>query len=62
MFIEAKRTHIPAETSFVKKKYLDIRYAPEGDWMLPTFFTPDGKWKTDTEEDTAAKRILKGLL
>ena len=44
-FIDQKRRHIPADTAFVRRKYLDIPYAPQGEWMLPGFFTPDGKWK-----------------
>ena len=27
-FIEQQRTHIPAETGFIKRKYLDLQYAP----------------------------------
>lgn len=54
-FIDQKRQHIPADTSFVKRKFLDIRYAPEGNWMSPDFYTPDGQWKTkDDEDDTAS--------
>jgi len=51
-FIDQKRCHIPADTAFVRRKYLDIRYAPQGDWMLPTFYTPDGKWKTEADKDS----------
>lgn len=50
-FIDQKRRHIPADTDFIKRKYLDIRYAPQGDWTLPTFFTPDGSWKTADDKD-----------
>ena len=52
-FIDQKRCHIPADTAFVRRKYLDIRYAPQGDWMLPTFYTPDGKWKTEADKDSS---------
>lgn len=51
-FIDQKRQHIPANTAFVQRKYLDIRYAPQGDWMSPTFYTPDGKWKTERDQDS----------
>ena len=50
-FIDQKRQHLPADTAFVRRKYLDIRYAPQGDWMLPTFYTPDGQWKTAADQD-----------
>lgn len=50
-FIDQKRVHIPADTAFVKTKFLDIRYAPEGNWMTSGFYTPDGKWKTEDDED-----------
>ena len=50
-FIDQKRVHQPADTAFVKRKFLDIRYAPEGDWMLPTFYTPDGQWKLEEDFD-----------
>jgi len=50
-FIDQKRLHQPADTEFVKRKFLDIRYAPEGDWYLPNFFTPDGQWKTEEDFD-----------
>lgn len=52
-FIDQKRQHIPADTSFVKKKFLDLRYAPEGEWMQSSFYTPDGKWKTREDEDSS---------
>lgn len=51
-FIDQKRQHIPADTAFIRRKYLDIRYAPQGDWMIPTFYTPDGKWKTANDLDS----------
>ena len=51
-FIDQKRQHLPADTVFVQRKYLDIRYAPQGDWMLPTFFSPDGEWKTEKDMDS----------
>lgn len=30
-FIEQQRVHIPAETGFVNRKYLDLQYAPDGE-------------------------------
>lgn len=50
-FIDQKRQFLPADTGFVRRKFLDIRYAPQGDWMMPTFFTPDGQWKTEADKD-----------
>ena len=53
-FVAQKRQHIPADTTFVKRKFLDIRYAPEGNWMLPGFYSPDGQWKTEDDKDDTA--------
>ena len=50
-FIDQKRQFLPADTGFIRRKFLDIRYAPQGDWMMPTFFTPDGQWKTEADKD-----------
>lgn len=50
-FIDQKRVHQRADAAFVKRKFLDIRYAPEGDWMLPGFYSPDGEWKTARDRD-----------
>lgn len=52
-FINQKRQHLPADTGFVKRKFLDIRYAPEGNWMQPEFYGPEGQWKTE-EDDTVS--------
>ena len=30
-FIEQQRVHTPADTDFIKTKYLDVRYAPDDD-------------------------------
>lgn len=49
-FINQNRQHIPADTAFVRRKFLDIRYAPEGNWMRPDFYGPEGQWKTEEDD------------
>ncbi len=40
-FIEQVRTHIPAETGFIKRKFLDIPYAPGGERRLLDIYLPN---------------------
>ncbi len=40
-FIEQKRTHIPAKTEFIKRKYLDIQYAPSGERRTLDIYLPN---------------------
>ena len=37
-FIEQQRVHIPANTDFIQRKYLDIQYAPDSESTL--LFSP----------------------
>ena len=39
-FIEQQRVHIPAETGFVRRKFLDIPYAPDGPADYESKFKP----------------------
>lgn len=41
LFIEQKRTHIPAETGFIQKKFLDLPYAPGGDRHTLDIYLPN---------------------
>ena len=41
LFIEQKRTHIPAETGFIKRKYLDLAYAPGGTRRTLDIYLPN---------------------
>ena len=40
-FIEQVRTHIPAETGFINRKFLDIPYAPGGERRLLDIYLPN---------------------
>ena len=41
LFIEQKRTHIPAVTDFIERKFLDLPYAPGGDRRLLDIYLPN---------------------
>lgn len=40
-FIEQKRTHIPAETGFIQRKFMDLAYAPGGDRRTLDIYLPN---------------------
>lgn len=40
-FIEQKRTHIPAQTDFIRTKYLDIQYAPGNERRQLDIYLPN---------------------
>lgn len=40
-FIEQKRTHIPAKTEFIQRKYLDIPYAQGGERRMLDIYLPN---------------------
>ena len=40
-FIEQKRTHIPAETGFIQRKFMDLVYAPGGDRRTLDIYLPN---------------------
>ena len=39
-FIEQQRVHTPADTDFIKTKYLDVRYAPDDDIVYHSKYEP----------------------
>ena len=40
-FIEQKRTHIPAETGFIKRQFLDLQYAPGNERRTLDIYLPN---------------------
>lgn len=52
-FIEQKRTHTPADTEFVRTKYLDIRYAPDDEIPYVSKYAPECR-----PEPEGSRRIL----
>lgn len=40
-FIEQKRTHVPAETGFIQRQYLDLQYAFSGDRQTLDIYLPN---------------------
>lgn len=52
-FIEQRRTHTPADTGFVKTKYLDIRYAPDDEVPYVSKFIPECR-----PEPEGSRRVL----
>ena len=41
LFIEQKRTHVPAETGFIERKFLDLPYAPGGERRTLDIYLPN---------------------
>lgn len=41
-FIEQKRTHIPAKTDFIQRKFLDLQYAPGNERRQLDIYLPNG--------------------